>query len=172
MLAKVLEQVSKQQDPSIGLVVEGPVHFLVLNRPDNTFDFKYIQAISDLLDKVAASSGPTVLVTIGTGPKIFSSGLDFNCWLADPDNPLATATMLQQLLAKLLSLNVPTLCVMNGHAYAGGFFFGLCHDFRVLKVGGRLCLSEIIQGLPLPPAYTKIVSELLDAQISRRLVLG
>ncbi len=121
-----------------------------------------MQTISDLLDKVSASSGHAVLVTIGTGPKIFSSGFDFKCWLADPNNPLATAAIMQQLLAKVLALNVPTMCVMNGHAYAGGFLFGLCHDFRVLKIGGRVCLSEIIQELPLPPAYTKISSELLE----------
>ena len=103
-----------------------------------------MQAVSDILDKVAASSGPAVLVTLGTGSKIFSSGFDFKCWMADPGNPLATATLMQQLLAKVLALNVPTMCIMNGHAYAGGFLFGLCHDFRVLKNGGRVCLSEIL----------------------------
>ena len=51
---------------------------------------------------------------------------------------------MQQLLAKLMTLNVPTMAVINGHAYAGGLILALAHDFRIMKQNsGVLCLSEI-----------------------------
>lgn len=61
---------------------------------------------------------------------------------------------------------------MNGHAYAGGFIFGLCHDFRIIQSNGVLCLSEINNGLPLPPAYNTICSELLPIQLARKMNFG
>ncbi len=172
MLLKVFEQVNSQEDKTIGLVKDGQVYYLVMNRPDNMFDFNYMQKISDYLDVVSKDSGPRVLVTIGTGPKIFSTGFDFKCWMAAPNNPFHAAIVMQQLLGKLVSLNVPTMCVMNGHAYAGGFIFGLCHDFRIIQANGVLCLSEINNGLPLPPAYNTICSELLPKQLARKMNFG
>ena len=133
----------------------------MLNRPDNTFDFNYMQRISDIIDVVSKAVGPRVFVTVGTGPKVFSSGFDFKCWMANPVNPFHTAALMQKLLQKLIAVNVPTMCVMNGHAYAGGFLFGLCHDYRIMHKDGRICLSEMLRGLPLPPAFSMIVSELL-----------
>ena len=49
----------------IALVKEGPVFFLVLNKPDNNFDFDSMKAIHECLDQVEASTGAACLVTIG-----------------------------------------------------------------------------------------------------------
>ena len=60
----------------IALVKEGSVFFLVLNKPDNNFDFDSMKAISshicvveraihECLDQVEASTGAACLVTIG-----------------------------------------------------------------------------------------------------------
>ena len=48
-----------------------------------------------MLDLVANSEGPVVLVTMGTGPKILSTGFDMTHWKADVINCLeTTANML------------------------------------------------------------------------------
>ena len=94
MMQKVIDQVNKQSDPTIGLIKEGKIYFLVLNRSDNVFDFNYMKLISDYLDVVANAEGDRILVTIGTGPKIFSSGFDFKCWMAHPLNPFHTASLM------------------------------------------------------------------------------
>jgi len=52
---------------------------------------------------------------------------------------------------------VPSLCILNGHTYAGGLILAMCHDFRTMhETGGKLCLSEINVGLTLPPAYNEV----------------
>lgn len=69
---------------------------------------------------------------------------------------------MQLIFARFLSLPIPTLCVISGHCYAGGLFLALCHDFRIMRSGsGRLCLSEINVGLPLPPSYNAVCTELM-----------
>ncbi len=100
-----------------------------------------------MLDLVANSEGPVVLVTMGTGPKIFSTGFDMTHWKADVINCLETSANMLSVFLKLLTLNVPTLCLMNGNTYAGGLFFALCHDFRIIKTKGKICFTEILVGV-------------------------
>ena len=53
-----------------------------------------------------------------------------------------------------MTLSIPSLCVITGHAYAGGLLFAMCHDFRVMKTDcGELWLSEISADLSFPSAY-------------------
>ena len=104
----------------------------MLNRPDNTIDPSFINSLNEMLDFVANSEGPVVLVTMGTGPKVFSTGFDMTHLKADVMKCLETSANMQTVLKKLLTLNVPTLCLMNGHSYAGGLFLALCHDFRII----------------------------------------
>ena len=87
----------------------------------------------DLLDQVEKTEGPRILVTIGTGPKIFHSGFNFELWKQNPLFITDTAAILQtKILPKIIKLNCPTMCVMNGHAIAGGFMLALCHDVRII----------------------------------------
>ena len=53
-----------------------------------------MKLISDYLDVVANAEGERILVTVGTGPKVFSSGFDFKCWMAHPLNPFHTASLM------------------------------------------------------------------------------
>ncbi len=81
---------------------------------------------------------------------------------------------MQKLYAKLLTVNVPTMCVIQGNAFAGGLFLALCHDFRIMvdhpKV--KLCLSEILVGIGLGNLYMQLATSLLDSQTARFLVIG
>ena len=66
------------------------------------------------------------------------------------------------------------MCVIRGHAYAGGLIFALCHDFRVMLAdSGKLCFSEIHAGvMAFPPAYLSLCKTLLPRQITREMILG
>ena len=80
---------------------------------------------------------------------------------------------MQGLLRRVLLFPMPSLCVIQGHCYAGGLIFAMCHDFRVMREqSGRLCLSEINVGLPLPRAYDMVCSSLMPRQIYREMAMG
>jgi len=87
-LQQVFDKVNEQKDPRLGLVKDGSIFYLVLNNGENTFNFEIIAKFNALLDEIEASTGPAVLVTIGTGTKRFSTGFDLKFWAKELSNPL------------------------------------------------------------------------------------
>ena len=67
---------------------------------------------------------------------------------------------------------MPTLCVFNGHAVAGGLFLGLAHDFRILKDKSFVSLSEILIGVGMGPAWTALLNVKLQTQVVRLMIYG
>lgn len=70
------------------------------------------------------------------------------------------------------SYPMPTLALINGHAFAGGLILALFHDYRMQHpTRGFLCLNELDSGLPLLPPMASIFREKLPPTTSRSLVL-
>jgi len=79
----------------------------------------------------------------------------------------------QELLARVVEFPLPTLCVFNGNAIAGGYILGLAHDFRVMhETNGAICLSELKLGLPLPPPYMDMLAYKLKARVANKIAYG
>src|SRR4051812_17623026 len=52
---------------------------------------------------------------------------------------------------------MPTVALINGHAFAGGFILAMCHDYRIMNLKkGFLCMNELDFGAPLPPPMSSI----------------
>ena len=67
---------------------------------------------------------------------------------------------------------MPTLALINGHAYAGGFMLAMMHDYRIMnEQKGYLCLPELHMGIPFQPAMISIFREKLSPLTYRALVL-
>ena len=172
-LKEVFAKVNAQQDPSMGLIRDGPIFYFVMNKGQNVFNLVTIEKVNRYIDQIEASTGPAVLVTIGTGDMMFSTGFDLKFWAENITNPITSIPKMQALLDRIMTLSIPSFAVMNGHAYAGGLILALCHDFRIMAKGKkRICLSELNIGLPLPPAYTAYCTSTLPIQTFRKLHWG
>ena len=75
-LEQVFTKVPKGEE--IGYVFDAPVHYIVLTRHDNTFNMNFVEKYLAILDKIEASKGPGIMVTIGTGARHFSTGFDLS----------------------------------------------------------------------------------------------
>ena len=82
-IAQVVEKVGREE---IGYVYDEPFHYIVLTRADNTWNLDRTNAYLAVLDKIEASEGPGVMVTIGTGKRHFSSGFDLPFWMSKFEN--------------------------------------------------------------------------------------
>jgi enoyl-CoA hydratase/carnithine racemase len=131
-LKQVFDKVNAQEDPSIGLIKDGTIFYLVFNKDENTFTNDVLDKLHRLLDVVENSEGAACLVTIGTGSRFYSTGFNLGFWAADFKNMVTSMSNFQRLFARMLTLNVPSLAVINGHAYAGGLLFAISHDFRIM----------------------------------------
>lgn len=114
------------------------------------------------------------MVTVSTQQKKrFSTGFDMEAWASEQGYAFRSQANMQLMLAKLLTFPMPTICVVAGHAYAGGLIFAMCHDYKIMLSGsGKLCLSEINIGVVLPPAFANLVTHLMPRQICREMLMG
>lgn len=166
-ITQVIEQVGREE---IGYVHDAPFHYVVFTRSDNTWNLDRINVYLAILDKIEASTGPGVMVTIGTGKKHFSSGFDLPYWMADFKNMKSSIVRFCEVMARLLEFSMPTMCIFNGNAIAGGYILGLCHDYRIMNESvGAICLSELKLGLALPYPYMVVCRAKLDQSILTRL---
>lgn len=52
---------------------------------------------------------------------------------------------------------MPTVALINGHAYAAGLMLALAHDYRLAPAPrGFLCVNEVLFGAPLKPAMAAL----------------
>lgn len=72
-------------------------------------------------------------MTIGSGPKVFSSGFNLKFWAESKSNTVLSVYLYHSLLARILTINIPSLCIFNGHAIAGGLMMGLAHDKIIMN---------------------------------------
>jgi enoyl-CoA hydratase/carnithine racemase len=47
----------------------------------------------------------------------------------------------QKLIARLLTLKIPTMALISGDAVAEGLIFALAHDFRVMHDSAKIGLT-------------------------------
>ncbi|HEX2314378.1 MAG TPA: enoyl-CoA hydratase-related protein [Thermomonospora sp.] len=136
---------------------DDPVFVLDLGDDENRFSPDWMKSVHALLDIVVEHPGPAVLVTAGQG-KFFSNGLDLD-WLAGHgDQLLPYLADVHALLARVLTLPVPTVAAVNGHAFGAGAMLAFAHDFRVMRADrGYLCLPEVDIHTPFSPGMAALI---------------
>ncbi|WP_286928959.1 MULTISPECIES: enoyl-CoA hydratase/isomerase family protein [Aeromicrobium] len=141
---------------------DGPVWTLNLGDNENRFSPDLLaQAVEDLRG-LAEGTEPAVLVTTGTG-KFFSNGLDLE-WLSQhPDELNAYVDRVHGLFAAVLTLPVPTIAAINGHAFGAGSMLAMAHDFRVMREDrGYFCFPEVDIHIP----FTEGMAALIQAKVT------
>ena len=78
-----MDKVSAQNDPAIGLVSDGPIHYLCFNeRKEYLMTIENMVKIENLLDVLEnLPKGPACLVTFSSGKK-FCTGFDLTTFKA------------------------------------------------------------------------------------------
>lgn len=138
------------------------IHVLHLGDDENRFSLDWLSAVEAALDEVEARPAP--LVTIGDG-KQYSSGLDLDWVGQNMDQFVPYAARVERVLARVLTLGVPTVAAINGHAFAAGAMLALAHDWRVMRADrGFFCLPEVDIQIPFTPG----MSALIQAKLSPR----
>lgn len=67
---------------------------------------------------------------------------------------------------------MPTVALINGHAFAGGFMLAMHHDYRVMNPRrGYLCMNEIEFGAPLKPAMLCVFDTKVAPNLYREIIL-
>ena len=135
---------------------QGDVFTLTLDAGENRWNTTFVRAFAEALDEVEASTGPAALVTASASEKFFSNGLDLE-WVQQPDafpeggDREVFGSEFMALMGRIITLPVPTLAAVNGHAFGAGFMCALCHDVRLMRADrGFMCANEMQLGMRIP----------------------
>ena len=108
------------------------------------------------MDEIEKDEGPGALVTSSKDPKFFSNGLDLD-WMQNPESHPEGGDRevfgeeFMFLMGRIITLSIPSICLINGHAFGAGFMLALSHDVRLMrKDRGFLCANEMELGFEIP----------------------
>ena len=141
---------------TVSLTYRDSIAVLQLGDDENRFSPGWLDDVDGALDQVVGGE-PTALVTTATG-KFFSNGLDLEWLTANPGEWGPYAARVQVLLARVLTLPVPTVAAVNGHAFGAGAMLAMAHDFRVMRADrGFLCFPEVDIRIPFTPGMSALI---------------
>lgn len=133
------------------------VFVLDLGEDENRFSPEWLTEVNASLDTVIAHSASGALVTMGQG-KFYSNGLDLEWIMKHADQLASYRTDVQELLARVLTLPVPTVAAVQGHAFGAGAMLALAHDYRVMRADrGFFCFPEVDIDVPFTPGMAALI---------------
>ncbi|CAI9118239.1 OLC1v1019776C1 [Oldenlandia corymbosa var. corymbosa] len=158
---------------------KGNIFYLTLTGEDeHRLDPVLIDSIRSLLSQVkSGASRGSVLITSGHG-KFFSNGFDLKYAQAAgsvqgaKDRLHNMVEIFKPVVADLLSLPMPTIAVITGHAAAAGLLLAMSHDYILMRSDkGVLYMSELDIGMTLPDYFTAMFRSKLGNPSARRALL-
>ncbi|CAN0837270.1 Enoyl-CoA delta isomerase 1, peroxisomal [Linum grandiflorum] len=153
---------------------KGNIYMLTLiGSGEHRLNPNLIDSIRSALSTLTANpiSSSSVLITTSHG-NFFSNGFDLS--YAQSSLPLLQlmSSKLQSLISQLISLPMPTIAAVTGHASAAGMILALSHDYVVMrKDRGFLYMSEVDIGLVIPDWFVTLLNSKIGSGHVRREVI-
>ncbi|MEO7392426.1 MAG: enoyl-CoA hydratase/isomerase family protein [Ramlibacter sp.] len=175
-------------DPSregqVRLAIDGAVASVVFDRPAarNAMTWTMYEQLGEICDRLAGESGVRVACLRGAGGEAFVAGTDIEQFKAfkDGSDGLEYERGIDAGIARLESLSIPTVAVIEGWCVGGGLAIATACDIRIATPSARLgvpiastlgnCLSmaniaRLVAAFGKPRVQRMLVgAELLDAK--------
>lgn len=138
-------QAEKLTTPS--LLINGVYAQITLRRPaqHNRIDPEDIQVIMAHLDNIECNPDVRAIVLTGSGSKTFCSGYTLGAIQSQLDRSF------EDMLDRLETIPLPTICALNGSVYGGGTDLAMCCDFRIGVTQSRMFMPAAKFGLHYYP---------------------
>jgi enoyl-CoA hydratase/carnithine racemase len=153
----------REEKVAISLNYDEKIAVLDLGEDENRFSPEFLDEIGAHLDEIVGA-GAQGLVTTASG-KFYTNGLDLDWLTAHGDQTQWYVGRVQAMLAKVLTLPIPTAAAVVGHAFGAGAMLALAHDFRVMRADrGFFCLPEVDIRIPFTPGMAALIQSKLTSQ--------
>jgi len=148
---------------TISLTYDEKIAVLDFGDNENRFSPSFLDDIDAHLDEIVAG-GAHGLVTTAAG-KFYTNGLDLDWLTAHADQTQWYLGRVHGLLARMLTLPIPTAAAVVGHAFGAGAMLALAHDFRVMRADrGFFCFPEVDINIPFSPGMAALIQAKLAPQ--------
>ncbi|KAL9670146.1 hypothetical protein QQ045_007697 [Rhodiola kirilowii] len=131
-----------------------------------------IESIRSALGRVRAEASPgSILITTARG-KFYCNGFDLAWAQGFKDRLVNMVECFKPVVAELISLPMPTIAAVTGHAAAAGFALALCHDYVLMRSDkGLMYMSELDIGMTFPDYFTALMRSKLGGSTTLREVM-
>jgi enoyl-CoA hydratase/carnithine racemase len=148
---------------TVSIHFDDKIAILSLGEDENRFSPAFLDDIDAAIDQCLADGAAGLVTTAGT--KFYSNGLDLDWLGAHSDQGSWYIGRVHRLLARMLTLPVPTAAAVVGHAFGAGAMLALAHDFRVMRSDrGFFCLPEVDIRIPFHPGMAALIQAKLTPQ--------
>ena len=160
---------------SVRLEQRGAVAVVSLDRPEvrNAFDGAMVDELTRVYRQAASDDGVRAVLLQAEG-EVFSAGADL-AWMqrmagASPQENLADARRLAQLMQTVDTCPKPTIARIQGPALGGAVGLVACCDIAIAAENAEFALSEVRLGL-IPSVIGPYVVRAIGPRAARRLFL-
>mgnify|MGYP001292223026 CR=1 FL=1 len=127
------------------------IAILEINRPDseNRIDSRIALGMRDIISDISLDNDIRVMVLTARG-KVFCSGDDvsmFNTPVEFSRDNISDYFRASMIARPLASLQIPTICALNGDAFGHGLELALACDIRIATEGMKLGFPDIVKGI-------------------------
>jgi len=141
---------------AVQLDYDDKIAIVRLGGDENRFSPAFLDDIDDALDQAVADGAQGLVTT--AGEKFYSNGLDLDWLSAHTDRAQWYIGRVHQLLARMLTLSIPTAAAVVGHAFGAGAMLAVAHDFRVMRADrGYFCFPEVDIRIPFTPGMAAVI---------------
>lgn len=145
---------------ALRLTYQDKIAVLDLGDDENRFSPDFLDEINSHLDELVGNGAQGLVTT--AGGKFYTNGLDLDWLAAHGDQTQWYVGRVQGLLARVLTLPIPTAAAIVGHAFGAGAMLALAHDFRVMRADrGYFCFPEADIRIPFTPGMAALIQSKL-----------
>ncbi len=139
------------------------------NGTSNSIDADLVRDLSAALDEIRNEAKGMVLCG---GSKFFSIGLDLPSLIKYDRTEMSDFWYkFNQLTLELYTLPLPTVCVLSGHAVAGGNILALTCDYRFAgNETKKIGLNEIKLGVPVPYLADMLLRQIVSERSATEML--
>ena len=149
------------------------IGIITLNRPHrlNAINLDLLESLIGYVEAARQDKGIASVILTGAGRafcagedlKETSAGKSFERWMQEVD-------ALQDVQRTIMRLGKPLIAAVRGYAVGGGCEFAMSCDIRIAAQDAQFGFPEIVVGLTLTTAGTKLLSQLVGLGKAKELV--
>jgi len=142
---------------------DGTVAVIMMNNGENRQNLEFAKAMQQTIDDIMTDAEIHAVVLTSSDDGCWSLGVDID-WLGIQMQNQAFGNIkdfmygMNTVFKKLLTLPVPVIAAINGHAFGNGAILSCACDFRFMKADrGYFCFPEVDMGIPFLPGMIAFV---------------
>jgi len=160
---------------ALHLKINGPVAELVLDNPAklNALTIPMLEALDAHCAALEREENVRVVLLTGVGDRAFCAGADIKAWSNLSPAGFARNWVREghRVFDRLAHLSLPTIAVVNAHAFGGGLELAIACDIRVMAPTATLALPEPSIGIVPGWSGTQRLQRLLPEPVIKEMAL-